>query len=351
LENWQDSGKLVLAICLVIMLASEPILHCIHDDGGKMFNADCPASDDIKVVPYSVFTMFAMILYYVLLIDLAVFNNKISAYVLVCGRMLPELALFLIALSSVLLTLSSALSCLDHVQPEFENIGTGIVAMWEMLLAMFSQEDYIRMHDEPVVLCVVYLYLVVGVVFLLNLLVAQLTCAYDAIYKDMVGYARLKRMRIITDCMPSVTPKRWTAFKDALELEKRVEFNEGDVGLAGGVQILELASANPTTVDIIRRFGGTTNPAVKWPEEDSQGDDDNDRFQRIEDLIKKVADQISKSTSSAAKKVKGGGASSSGMSGGVGASGGEEEAGHGGSDAEAGEADAEAAEEEVVEEE
>ena len=203
--------------------------------------------------------------------------------------MLPELGLFLIALASVLLTLSSALSCLDHDQPQFENIATGIVALWEMLLAMFSQEDYIRMHDEPVVLCVVYLYLVVGVVFLLNLLVAQLTCAYDAIYKDMVGFARLKRMRIITDCMPAVTPKRWKLFKDSLELEKRLEFNEGDVGLAGGIQILELASANPTTVDIIKRFGGTTNPAVKWPEEEGSGDDDNDRFSRLEDLIKKVS--------------------------------------------------------------
>ena len=71
LENWQDSGKLVLAVCLIIMLASEPILHCIHDDGGKMFNTNCAASDQTKIFPYSVFTMFAMILYYVLLIDLA----------------------------------------------------------------------------------------------------------------------------------------------------------------------------------------------------------------------------------------------------------------------------------------
>jgi uncharacterized membrane protein YgcG len=133
-----------------------------------------------------------------------------------------------------------------------------------------------------------------------------------------------------------------------LELEKRIEFNEGDVGLAGGVQILEPASANPTTVDIIRRFGGTTNPAVKWPEEDSQGDDDSDRFQRIEDLIKKVADQISKSTSSA-KKVKGGGASSSGMSGGAAESGGE--GGHGGSEEEGAAAEADAEAEEAIEEE
>ena len=87
-----------------------------------------------------------------------------------------------------------------------------MVAMWEMILAMFSQDDYVRMHDEPVVLIMVYLYLIAGMVFLLNLLVAQLTCAYDAIYKDMVGYARLKRLKIIVECMPSVTPKKWKAF-------------------------------------------------------------------------------------------------------------------------------------------
>merc|ERR1719409_2234285 len=114
--------------------------------------------------------------------------------------------------------------------------------------------------------------------------------------------------------MPSVSPKRWAYFVGGLEMEKRIEFNEGDVGLAGGVQVLELASANPTTVDIIKRFGGTTSPLVKWPEEENQGDDDSDRFQRLEDLIKKVADQISKATTST-KKKKAGGASSSGMSG------------------------------------
>ena len=85
--------------------------------------------------------MIAMILYYLLLIDLAVFNNRVSAYVLVCGRMLSELALFLIALLSVLLTLSSAFSCLDQKEPEFESIGTGLVSMWEMILAMFAQES------------------------------------------------------------------------------------------------------------------------------------------------------------------------------------------------------------------
>merc|ERR1719265_1961002 len=98
--------------CLIIMLASEPILHCLDDDGDKLFNATCKASKDIKFFPYSFFTMIAMMLYYILLIDLAVFSNRVSAYVLVCGRMLVELALFLLALTLVLLTLASGFSCL-----------------------------------------------------------------------------------------------------------------------------------------------------------------------------------------------------------------------------------------------
>ena len=51
----------------------------------------------------------AMILYWVLLVDLAIFSMRISAYVLVCGRVAGEVGLFLVAL--VLLLLAS----LGHV--------------------------------------------------------------------------------------------------------------------------------------------------------------------------------------------------------------------------------------------
>ena len=34
----------------------------------------------------------------------------------------------------------------------------------------------------------------------------------------------------------------------------------------------ELASLNPTTVDMIRRFGGSTSPEIQWPEEETEND-------------------------------------------------------------------------------
>merc|ERR1719343_39337 len=292
------------------MLATEPVLHCFGSEGVEMFSPYCKEIKGISGVYYSL-NMIGMILYYTLLLDLAVFNNRVSAYVLVCGRMLVEIALFLLAMFAVLLTLSSALSCLEQEDEAFQNIGNGMMSLWEMLLRMFSTDHYKSLHDIPVVLVGVYVYLVTTAVFLFNLLIAQLCCSYDAIYADMVGYARLKRCRIIVETMPAVSPKRWNFFKDSLGLDTRIEFNEGDVGVAGGYQMMEPSNAHPTTVDTIKRVGGTTSALAQWPEE--EGDAEDDKFGKLEALIKKAMDTMTAAKST--KKKKGGMASSSGMSG------------------------------------
>jgi len=61
-----------------------------------------------------------------------------------------------------------------------------------------------------------------------------------------------------------------------------------------------------TTVDMIRRFGGTTSPAAQWPEDDQANDDEEDRFERIERLMEKAMKQVSRN-----KKTKQGGVGSS----------------------------------------
>merc|ERR1719197_90749 len=123
----------------------------MSSDDAEMFVTQC---EDIKSFSgvYYTFNMVAMILYYTLLLDLAVFNNRVSAYVLVCGRMLSEIALFLLAMFSVLTMLSSALSCLEQDDKAFQTIPTGFMALWEMMLGMFSSDHYKSLHNEPIVL-------------------------------------------------------------------------------------------------------------------------------------------------------------------------------------------------------
>merc|ERR1712217_515216 len=187
-----------------------------------------------------------------------------------------------------------------------------------MVVKMYSFEDYQLLEDEPVVLVAIFLFLVTAVIFLLNMLIAQLNCSYDTIYQDMVGYARLKRIRIVVETMPLVPEKRWARFLQSLALEERIEFNEGDIGVAGGIQVLEPASVNPTTIDMIKRFGGSTSPSIQWPEEET-GDDDTDKFERLEKLIQKAMARI---TATGGKKGGARGGSSAGEGSGSGGAGG-----------------------------
>ena len=68
---------------------------------------------------YSACTFLAMILYWALLMDLAIFSMRISAYVLVCGRVTGEVALFF---SALLLLLLACLGCIAF-QPALEDFG------------------------------------------------------------------------------------------------------------------------------------------------------------------------------------------------------------------------------------
>mmetsp|Transcript_25592 Transcript_25592/g.35858 ORF Transcript_25592/g.35858 Transcript_25592/m.35858 type:complete len:138 (+) Transcript_25592:151-564(+) len=108
----------------------------------------------------------------------------------------------------------------------------------------------------------------------------------------MQGYARLNRAEVIVTTLEGVRLSSWKRFLQSLRLDRPLEFNEGDVGLAGGIQILEPANANPTTVDSVRRFGGSTALSQPWPEEEEAAEED--RFARLEKLIAKVSKDANK---------------------------------------------------------
>jgi hypothetical protein len=314
LTQWQDAAGFLLTLALMTMLALEPMIWCW--DSHKEIVDECKEREHMYFF-YSLFTMIAMFLYYTLLIDLTVVSTSISAFVLVCMRVVSEVGLFLGAFAACILTFSSAISVLKQESDEFAGIHKGSYALFRMVLGMYNTEKYADLRDEPSVLAVCFIFLIATVIFLVSLLVAQLSCAYSAVYDDMVGYARLKRGQIIVEIMPSISKVRWTQFVNSLRLHKRVEFNEGDVGVAGGIQVKEPASSNPTTVDMIRRFGGSTSQEMQWPEEDNNDADGEDRFERLEKLIQRTLQRVTKSGSHSKGKgsSQGGSGTGTGLSG------------------------------------
>jgi hypothetical protein len=195
--------------------------------------------------------------------------------------MITEVALFLLAIFVIVVAFGAALSCLKQDNPEFHGLHKSISALVQMVLRMYSPEKYNKAAENLFTMTCIIVVLLMCLIFLLNLLTAQLSCAYQAIYEDMVGYARLNRMRMIVETIATVKSSRWKAFVQTLKLQTRIEFNEGDIGLSGGIATTEASSLNPLTIDMIRRYGGNTNPANPWPEQD---EDATDRFERLEKL-------------------------------------------------------------------
>ena len=64
-----------------------------------------------------------------------------------------------------------------------------------------------------------------------------------------------------------------------------MRFGEGDIGLAGGIQLLESAKLHPQNRESIQRFGGSTSPAMPWPREKVHGGASEE--ERIEIMMKK----------------------------------------------------------------
>jgi hypothetical protein len=312
LTNYQDQASFLLTIMLILMLACEPILHCLSHyegdfEGAGLFTKECPEATNYKF-KYSLFAGIAVLCYFVLIIDISVFSTRVSAFVLICSRVLSEVALFLSGLLFVTLAFSCALSALDHHDADFAGIHKASVGLIEIALGMYPNSHFEWLYEEPALLIGVALYVVVSLVFLTNLLIAQLNCAYLSTYQDMVGYARLNRGKVVVESMVWVKHDRWDRFLSSLHLDERIEFGEGDIGLAGGVQVLEPASANITTIDMIRRFGGSTSPAAQWPSDDLDNNDEDDKFERLERLIENAMKRMSSSSA----KEKGGTAASEG---------------------------------------
>merc|ERR1719267_502426 len=159
LKSWQDSAGFALMVMLVMMLVLEPILWCFNHDEGKQFYEECGEADHVQM-PYSIFSMLAMLLYFALLIDLAVLSTKVSAYVLVCIRMLSEVFLFLLALSATLLAFASGISVIKHNQADFAGIHKSALALLEASMRMFDGKHFELYESDPLALACVFLFLV-----------------------------------------------------------------------------------------------------------------------------------------------------------------------------------------------
>lgn len=301
----------VLMIFLAIMLTHEPMLWCMrHEDWPTM---DCSqASAGIKY-RYSIFSCGSLVIHWLILVDLAVFSTEISAFLLVCGHVMGEVKTFLTALSFLLFTFGSSMPifCIQGcslVAGNFSSMPRAIVSLFAITLGWFEADDVMEIRDSNrMLLFVLMVFVGLSVILLLNLLIAQLNQSYEYIYQDMLGFARLNRASLIVEAMNSCAKSKWIRFRDSCGFDEKLEFDPGDLGLAGGIQVLEFQGHGDVLEDQILRFGGSTSLDMPWPEDKSGVEEQDDRFDRLELLMQKAIKRMG--------STKNGGAGKSGGSG------------------------------------
>ncbi|CAJ1410968.1 unnamed protein product [Effrenium voratum] len=287
--SFSKVGKMCLAFVLSIMVAFEPILHCAVAQGESaplLFTSSCPSAEVNKDL-YGTLSSLGLLLYWFLCAELSVYSMQVSAFSLVVVRVCGEVLLFLGALAFCIISFASAMSCLNHHILEFNGLLPTAKALMQISLGIFPNSSMAKTENDVPVFVLVCIFVALVFIILANILIAQLYQCYHDQFAAMAGYAHLNRLSVIVTTCKSVSRSSWKKFLSSLHFEEKLDFNQGDVGISGGVQILEPSHLHPTNVDTIRRFGGSSAPWSPWPEEDTEST--FDKFDRLEKLIISLA--------------------------------------------------------------
>ncbi|CAE6949456.1 unnamed protein product [Symbiodinium natans] len=303
-------GQAALVWVLMFMLVFEPILRCASTWMDKnsqylLFTTHCGVEEEIRI--YSVFSAVGMALFWLLLTDCTVFSMRLSAFLLVCGWVAMEVCLFLLALMFLIVVFSTALSSFQHDLVEFDGATTWIAALVQMAFGMFPASGFAATEEDfPIFLCLT-LFMALATIFLMNLLIAQLVESYRTMFADMTGFARLNRAGVVVSVLAEARTAQFAKFLRALSFEERLEFNEGDSGPAGGIQIHEPANEFTVTEDSILRYGGPTAPSVPWPEDDRKVEESTEeKLQHVENRLASMEKLLTKMAKTKGINVKNG---------------------------------------------
>eukprot|EP00438_Fugacium_kawagutii_P033793 Skav218848 [mRNA] locus=scaffold2397:54135:62539:+ [translate_table: standard] len=283
--------SLTLMFNMIAMMTVEPLFHCL---GVEASSYECKNWTDEMSYAYQVFTVLGIFLYAVIVADIANISIELCEFKVLCSHALKQVVLCIGVVTCILFVFSFAIGSMTREAAllsgqEFSNLGHTLNTLMHLAVGTMDKDKIHGISREsPVLLVVIVIFMLVVYSFFFNLLVSQLCGVYAALAADIQGYAMLARAEAILDTLKAVPMKKWRYFITSLALDQRVDFEEGDIGLAGGIKTWEPALAHPITQDQIVRFGGDTDPSLPWPH---QGRKETSMEKMVQKTIQKSLQQ------------------------------------------------------------
>eukprot|EP00913_Durusdinium_trenchii_P025711 g24128.t1 len=261
LMRGSDILSFLLMMDLLAMNTVEPIMHCIAAQEGHILR--CPAWTDEMSLLYEIFVIIAVFLYVILIVEVGSVSIKLSEYRVLCLHAIEQVLLCFGVVLLTILTFAFAISGMTREMmhltslTEWADVGTIISTLIRLSFGAMDIEPWCRAccvgqgsiqhvaEDSPLLIVVIILFMMMVYTFFFNLLVSQFCGVYTSLAADIKGHARLARGEIIIETFKAVKLTRWQKFMNALHLDQKVDFEQGDIGLAGGIKTFEPALAHP----------------------------------------------------------------------------------------------------------
>eukprot|EP00435_Cladocopium_sp_Y103_P026044 s3195_g6.t1 len=246
-----------LMLNMVAMMTVEPLFHCLAAE--EKISYTCGAWTDGMSLAYQMFTILGIFLYAIIVADIANISIELCEFKVLCSHAFKQVVLCLGVVTCILLVFAFAISSMTReaallTGKEFSDMGTTMTTLVQLAVGVM---DTGKIHgisgESPYLLTVIVAYMLVVYSFFFNLLVSQLCGVYAALAEDIQGYAMLARGEVILDTLKAIPMKRWNHFIKSLQLDQRVDFEEGDIGLPGGIKTWEPALAHPITQELHQR--------------------------------------------------------------------------------------------------
>ncbi|CAE6919578.1 unnamed protein product [Symbiodinium sp. CCMP2456] len=285
--EWFSSA--VLLVVLIAMLSLEPVIWCLYYGSaqGDLLTRSCPQSDPVSDW-YSAISALAVMLHWCLvLLDISIFSTRVLAFLLACRYVATQVALTIAAAFFFVFSFATAINATAHTFVELDGVQSWVLVLSQITLGTVPSDFWQTLQADDSVQIMVSVFCIIMVTFMLNLLVAQMVSCYGQCFKDLQGFARLNRTSHLAEMADRIPRRSWSAFLEMLHLEEPLEFSEGDVGPAGGLQVLEPAKAHLVIQDSVQRFSGSTSPDTPWPEP-REHRELKDGFERLEHMLLKL---------------------------------------------------------------
>jgi len=249
-----------------------------------------------------------MLLFNSQLFDLYALSNRTMRFKLMTESIVPEVAPFIIVLIIMYVGFGAALAVnslqipkadmsymaddlwlLDNIG-QFGDFGKAFESLFAASISCFAFE-FIEFNIDSKMLFVVYIFIVVF------LFVTMITGSSSAMCHAVSSNAeRLCYKREASDVIElesGISIEERMELYNSFEFNKRVEFDIGDLGLPGCIQVMESVTAHRWTLERLDRtfrFAGDTNPKLPWPEDETNNNDDPKRKLKalIDDLTGKL---------------------------------------------------------------